>query len=480
MRLFLSLAANLLLAAAAAAGPYTPPPMPGAAPLLHVLLSGPPGVSVTFYQGQAPARRFEVPVTVGLRPGYIYRLTVTGFPQRPGLELHPTLEVRGTLRLPADLPASRHPAPVYLSEFDAERLLDGSLITKVLYLENPKKAFPEAGRKDQPFELELPPERDLLEESRQFGRPVLVFRAGNRDVSDEELRRDSVNNTILFPTEKDLGLPRVPPPLAWVCFPWYDPTHGPRGAEEECLHDGGDTGDRAGFGPDGRLEGIDPEDTVAEYRDSEGNKKIAVSNRVCLCVPRFAVLRTILNLERSRLALGPAAVRRVDTQQLMESALRTARHQQLEHAADAIARQSASEMQASLGTAVTGKIEGTQFVASRMGPANISAVCRETPRTPDRPLLLQKWSDRPDAEVGDEVQFTLKYVNQGGRPISDVAVSDSLTGRLEYIAGSAQSSRNAVFTSLANESGSLLLRWQINGVLQPGDSGVVRFKVRVR
>ena len=81
---------------------------------------------------------------------------------------------------------------------------------------------------------------------------------------------------------------------------------------------------------------------------------------------------------------------------------------------------------------------------------------------------------------GDEVTFTLKYSNQGGRDISDVAVSDSLTARLEYIPGSAQSSRNAVFSSSPNESGSLALRWQINGVLQPGDSGVVRFKARIR
>src|SRR5439155_11120697 len=115
----------------------------------------------------------------------------------------------------------------------------------------------------------------------------------------------------------------------------------------------------------------------------------------------------------------------------------------------------------------------TRFVTSRMGPSDLSAVCRETPRTPDRPLLLQKWSDRCDAAVGDEVTFTLKYTNQGGRPISEVAVADSLTGRLEYIPGSAQSSRNAVFTTSPNESGSLALRWQINGLLQAGETGVV-------
>ncbi len=479
MRVFLALA-GLFLASTAPAAPHSLATLPASAPLLYVRLTGPDGVNVTFYQGLAPARRFAVPVTVGLRPGYIYRLKVTGFPQRPFLELHPTLEVRGTLRLPTDLGASRYPAPVYLSEFDAEQLLDGSLITKVVYLENPQKAIAEPGRKDQPAETEVPPDRDLLDESRQYGRPVLVFRAGNRDVSEEELRQDSVANTILFPTEKDLGIPRRPPQLPWVCFPWYDPTIGPKGAEEECLRDGGDSLEPAAFGPDGRLQGLDPEDTVAEYRDSEGNRKIAVSNRVCLCVPRYAVLRTMLKLDLNRVVYGPGAVRKLEGQLQMEGVQATDRNQQVEQPADVVARQSLSEIQAFMGTAVTGRYEGTEVVQSKLGPAVLSGVCRETPRTADKPLLLQKWSDRCDAEIGDEVLFTLKFSNQGGRPITDVAVSDSLTTRLEYVPGSAQASRNAVFTTGPNESGSLALRWQINGVLQPGESGVVRFKCRVR
>ena len=98
----------------------------------------------------------------------------------------------------------------------------------------------------------------------------------------------------------------------------------------------------------------------------------------------------------------------------------------------------------------------------------------------ESPLVLTKWSDKDSAEIGDEVTFTLRYSNPGGLPITDVVVSDSLTGRLEYVPGSAQTSHNAVFTTQPNESGSLILHWQINGALQPGETGVVRFKVRVR
>ena len=102
------------------------------------------------------------------------------------------------------------------------------------------------------------------------------------------------------------------------------------------------------------------------------------------------------------------------------------------------------------------------------------------PPPPDKPLALHKWADRQAAQVGDVVTFFLKYSNHGGGEISDVAVSDSLTGRLEYIPGSARADRDAVFTLQENEAGSVILRWEITGKLQPGQSGVVSFQARVR
>ena len=123
---------------------------------------------------------------------------------------------------------------------------------------------------------------------------------------------------------------------------------------------------------------------------------------------------------------------------------------------------------------------GTLSIRTHLAPADLSAVSREEPTTTDAPLLLTKWSDRHDARVGDLVSISIKYSNQGGRPITDVVVADSLAARLGYVAGSAESSRNAVFTTEPNDAGSVVLRWQIGGTLLPGDSGVVRFKARVR
>jgi len=464
-----------------AAGPLAVPhPKQGAAPLLHVLFSGPEGVRVTFYQGQAPPREFATPVVVGLRPGYIYRVKVSGFPDRPGLELFPTLEVRGTIRLGPDIPGARHPCPVFLSQLDAEEVLDGSLITKVFYLEDPCKAIAELGRRDRPFEAELPPERDLLDEARNLGRPVLVVRLGNRNVSDEELHACSVPNTILFPGECDMGWPRRPPMLPFATWQWYDPIHGPKPLVEECLCDGGDRCEPVGFDGAGQLQGLDPEDTVAEYRDSAGRKKIAISNCVCVCVPRFSVLRNLLHLDQNRLALGPGAVRKMQGQVILEGLQGPQGYQGQEQVVDVIARQAPAQTEALMTTMVSARVEGARPINSILYVRDVAGVCREEPKTPECPLLLQKWSDKCDAQIGDIVTFTLKYSNDGGRPITDVIVSDSLTGRLEYVPGSAQSSRDAVFTTQPNDAGSQVLRWQITGALLPGQSGVVRFQTRVR
>ena len=61
-----------------------------------------------------------------------------------------------------------------------------------------------------------------------------------------------------------------------------------------------------------------------------------------------------------------------------------------------------------------------------------------------------------------------------------MVVSDSLTGRLEYVSGSAKSDRETIFTMQDNEAGSLVLRWEVAGRLLPRESGIVSFQARVR
>src|SRR6185437_14638630 len=110
----------------------------------------------------------------------------------PGYSLYPTLQVLDTLRLNPRLNTVDYPVTVTLTDADVASAVAGSLVTKVLYLENPERAAPVAQAPGEVPERDVPPNRDLLAEARDLGRPVLIFRLGQRLFSPEELARESV------------------------------------------------------------------------------------------------------------------------------------------------------------------------------------------------------------------------------------------------------------------------------------------------
>ncbi len=535
----------LLLALPAGA---QPPPLPprGPSPLLFVRFSGPPGLRTTFYQGRPQGRAFDAPVVAGLRPGYLYRIEVSHLPGRPGISFYPTLEVRGSLCLPPRLTAPSFPAPVVFTEEDIASVLSGALVTKVVYLEDPDRAMPQPTAPDRPLEIDLPPTAHLAAEARARGRLMLVVRMGGRLlVSPEEMAQSSVYGTMLLPGERSLPHAAAPPCLLPDPRPFWDPLAGPRPMTEECLHDGGDRGERAGLDAAGNLRGLEPEDTVAEFTDSHGRRGLTCSNRVCLCVPRFGVLRVETPLLAHETVVGVTDTRRVQGEQLVkvqvpslqtnqferlqamrvrerpgvnvgtEGVVRIERVEVLEAQALALgplvylgtkaaltltevqrvelrrqvelARELSSNVATQIaagvvGTAVVGRVQGgPEVVSAQVTTRDLTVCCEDAvPCPPDKPLLLVKCADRTSARPGDVVTFFLRYSNHGGKPITEVAVSDSLSPRLEYIPGSAQADRPAVFTTEVNEAGSLILRWEISGTLQPGQSGALRFQARVR
>jgi uncharacterized repeat protein (TIGR01451 family) len=524
----------------AAAAPVPPP-----APLLYVRFVAAPGLAVTFFPGGPHGRTFPAPVTVGLRPGYVYRVMLSGFRDYPGLLLFPTLEVRGTLQRPKTVRPADHPAPLAFGPDDLARIQGGGLLTKVVYLENPEQAIPEPSRPDQPLEIDVAPATDPLEEARLRGRPVLIVRLGEREVSAEELARHAVPGTMLLPGDKRLPPPAAKPWVPFACVPLFDPILGPKPPTEECLHDGGDVGAPAGISPDGLAHGIDPSDTVAEYSDSRGGRHLAISNRLCLCVPRFVAIRNVIGLggyaalevpggatglvgqaalaarqpsdqthqneqleavrgrERAtrtigrqilggavqvevlnavRMEIGTGAALGTSGLALLKTEEKVRLTRQIEFAHQFGLLQTTSHVeQVNPGPEVVGRVEGLSEVVRVQETREFAGGCHlETPPPPDRPLTLYKWANRQSGQVGDVVTFYLKFTNHGGRPITDVAVTDSLTGRLEYVPGTARADRDAVFTKQENQAGSLILRWEIRGRLLPGQSGVVSFQARIR
>lgn len=480
-----SLLLSLLIAlppAGAAAGPVCGPggcAPPAPAPLLYTRIIAPEGTQATFIQG-GDVRGFEPPVTVGLRPGYVYRFRLSGFEKYPRESLWPTLEVVGTLQLPPPLCAADHPTPVVLSQTDIDRAMNGAFITKVIYLENPTLAPPLRTTPEDPLESELPPDRDPYTEAQARGRPVLIVRFGERQADPQEVAHTAIPGTVLLPGDHGLEAPAAPPSLPFKCMQPFDPILGPKPPEEECMHDGGDVGLKATIDARGRLLGLDPSDTVAEYTDVCGKRRLAISNRVCLCVPRFAVLKVEVAPAGYAVTQGPFAALVAQPPYLNKLRLPPLVRESNLPPLEAKNRERPGVIQAPIGPVAVEELETPALVIAEQAGQVIVASTKQVCCVPAVPLKLCKSLDKKCAQIGDVITFTLTYTNPGGQPINDVVVSDSLNNRLEYVPGSQKSERDATFTTQPNEAGSSILRWAVRGTLLPGESGKVTFQVRIR
>ena len=128
------------------------PPLP---PLLFVKVVGPAGMKVTFFRGTAGGQTVTVPFTVGFRPGYAYRMQVRDVPGHPGATFSPTLEVWGSLLLANRLRNPEFPAGLVFRDEDFNSVRAGALVTKVLVLERPDTAIPQASKADDPLQMYL-------------------------------------------------------------------------------------------------------------------------------------------------------------------------------------------------------------------------------------------------------------------------------------------------------------------------------------
>lgn len=323
----------------------------------------------------------------------------------------------------------------------------------------------------------------------------------------------------------------VGPPLpARVYGPWAPPNIAKPWPEEEYLCDGGDHNGAVMVRDDWRLDGLNVEDTVAHFDTVDGRTLVAPSNQVCIYAPRFAAVRRVdspyedghrvkagghaqpialVGFTDEQLAttkmqpvppLGDVGMRRVTIakqkdvgvpvhQVLQPMAvqdrlkphenfvyLRTGVMEEAEKPFIAKAAQAAivwTNLQA-LQVMIDGKRAQAQLSVQR--PQVTYRV--DEPQNPK--LQLCKIASTGSAAPGEEIDFTLRFDNVGDQTIGNVTIVDSLTTRLEYVEGSAQSSVKANFSVTPNEAESLVLRWEITEPLKPGDGGLVRFKCRVR
>lgn len=111
----------------------------------------------------------------------IYRLKLTNLPDRPGVELYPTLEVAPvTPRTDAYL--AHAPIPVQFTDEDLDQVLSGNFVTKVIYLPDPEFQELALAGVETLVSTRLDPGVDPIAEADRRGSIMAILRVGNLDL----------------------------------------------------------------------------------------------------------------------------------------------------------------------------------------------------------------------------------------------------------------------------------------------------------
>lgn len=120
----------------------------------------------------------DKPLCAGLLIGAVYRFKITSIPGYEGEELYPTVEIIDRTYPPESL-AARFPIPINLDIEDLEDALQGRLVTRVIYLEDPSTAVPLAETPESSRAIDIPGSQDALLVADSLGKPVAIVRIGS-------------------------------------------------------------------------------------------------------------------------------------------------------------------------------------------------------------------------------------------------------------------------------------------------------------
>ena len=298
---------------------------------------------------------------------------------------------------------------------------------------------------------------------------------------------------------------------------------------QEWIYDGGDQPPAVRIREDYSLIGLGPEDTVVEFTTQDGREFAETGCRAAIYAPRFASIRRVtsyglsdgvLAAKAARLDVPPVAVNApIPTTQVAERAKIGRDSSVLVAEAFRERNRGVPLLQNHAPLAWVGNFapfenmnliklglwDETELVAVRKGTAAAAAWSNidelvvlvkeqraELIRTTDKTqelvsyklgearIRLCKVASQQTADVGDIVDFTIRFDNTAEQTLSDLVIHDSLPPRLEYVPNSEQSSLAASFEVVPNEVGSETLRWTIKDSIEPGHGGIIRFQCKVR
>ncbi|MCC7083929.1 MAG: hypothetical protein IT427_02855 [Pirellulales bacterium] len=156
-------------------------PLPGY--FQPVEIRAPQGAQVAYAMQDGFGESDKAPAKAGMMIGSVYRLKVTDIPRHEGEELYPTIEVIDRLYPPLGQEL-KFPIPIELAEADLEAAFQGKFITRIIYLENPRGAYPKAEDPQAQHSFEVGSHEDPLVVADRLGRPMAILRIGGRVPDD--------------------------------------------------------------------------------------------------------------------------------------------------------------------------------------------------------------------------------------------------------------------------------------------------------
>lgn len=153
----------------------------------EVRFSGPAGMKVSWYgigpNGQPGfgTNQIEVPGRYNFLQAAIYRLKLSDIPNRPGVDLYPTLEVVPSSHR-TDAFIAHSAVPVYFTEDDFDQVAAGNFLVKVIYLPYPQYQDIAAAGIEEIVSTRLEPGIDPIQEACKRGSILLIVRLGNIDL----------------------------------------------------------------------------------------------------------------------------------------------------------------------------------------------------------------------------------------------------------------------------------------------------------
>jgi len=158
-------------------------PLPGY--FQPVEIRAPQGALISLAEEGRFAQPQPTPLRVGLLVGHVYRFAMLNIPLHTGAEVFPTIEVVNRLYAPRGQ-ETRFPVIVELTRDDLDQALDDKFVTRVIYLEDPKRALPAKAAGEGQAWFDVGPGKDPLAVADVLGRPMAIVRLGGRVPEQQE------------------------------------------------------------------------------------------------------------------------------------------------------------------------------------------------------------------------------------------------------------------------------------------------------